>query len=64
MELKATDTSVHESDAEDMLELEAPRTVPEVKSRVCLMCGVTFESEGAHNRICPKCKSSQAWRSG
>jgi len=64
MELKATDQRSDEAEGEDALELEAPRPVPEVKARVCLMCGVTFHSEGAHNRICPKCKSSQAWRSG
>jgi len=32
--------------------------------RDCLMCGRRFPSEGPHHRICPKCKSSQAWRSG
>jgi hypothetical protein len=28
------------------------------------MCGDGFESEGAHNRICPKCKLSRTWREG
>jgi tRNA(Ile2) C34 agmatinyltransferase TiaS len=32
--------------------------------RRCLMCGETFKSEGAHNRICPKCKLTRTWRSG
>ncbi len=32
--------------------------------RRCLMCGAYFTSEGNHNRICKKCKSSQAWRDG
>ena len=32
--------------------------------RRCLMCGETFKSEGAHNRICPKCKLSRTWRGG
>ena len=34
------------------------------KERKCLMCGTRFESDGAHNRICPKCKSTEAWRRG
>jgi hypothetical protein len=30
--------------------------------RKCLMCGREFESEGSHNRICRRCKSSQTYR--
>ncbi len=30
--------------------------------RKCLMCRETFSSEGAHNRICPKCKLTRTWR--
>jgi hypothetical protein len=30
--------------------------------RKCLMCGRPFDSEGSHNRICRRCKSSQAYR--
>jgi hypothetical protein len=26
------------------------------------MCAETFNSEGAHNRICPKCKLTRTWR--
>lgn len=37
---------------------------PQPKMRACLMCGESFESTGAGNRICQKCKSSQAWRTG
>jgi hypothetical protein len=32
--------------------------------RRCLMCSKKFVSEGRHNRICRKCKSSQIWREG
>jgi hypothetical protein len=32
--------------------------------RRCLLCGETFPSAGPHNRICKRCKSSQAWRQG
>ncbi|MFQ6016750.1 MAG: hypothetical protein ACE5KF_01010 [Kiloniellaceae bacterium] len=32
--------------------------------RRCLICGCNFPSEGPHNRICRKCKNSQAWRQG
>jgi Zn finger protein HypA/HybF involved in hydrogenase expression len=34
------------------------------KERKCLMCSTRFQSDGAHNRICPKCKSTEAWRRG
>lgn len=30
--------------------------------RPCLCCGHNFPSEGAHNRICPDCKSADVWR--
>lgn len=33
-------------------------------TRTCLMCGDTFPSNGSHNRICKRCKSTQAWREG
>ena len=33
-------------------------------SRTCLMCGDKFPSSGTHNRICKRCKSTQAWREG
>ncbi|MDX1709915.1 MAG: hypothetical protein R3316_02110 [Rhodovibrionaceae bacterium] len=34
------------------------------KTRKCLRCRERFESEWAGERICPRCKSSQAWKSG
>ena len=34
------------------------------EARKCLMCRETFRSDGAHNRICPKCKLTRTWRSG
>ncbi len=34
------------------------------KPRRCLTCGSDFPSEGPHNRICRKCKSSKLWRDG
>jgi tRNA(Ile2) C34 agmatinyltransferase TiaS len=30
--------------------------------RRCLMCGQEFSSDGSHNHICKRCKSTQAWR--
>lgn len=36
----------------------------DAQHRRCLMCGAPFSSEGSHNRICKKCKGSQAWRDG
>jgi hypothetical protein len=36
----------------------------EAKERRCLMCGETFQSEWAGERICRRCRSSAAWRQG
>jgi hypothetical protein len=35
-----------------------------VKKRPCLVCREQFESAWAGERICRKCKSTAAWRSG
>jgi len=35
-----------------------------VKTRRCLVCRDAFESAWAGERICRKCKSTAAWRSG
>ena len=52
-----------ESDLDD---LDEPRDdgARGPRQRTCLMCGRSFESEGAHNRICRRCKASQTYRSG
>lgn len=34
------------------------------EERKCMCCGKTFDSEGIHNRICSKCKTTSAWQSG
>lgn len=34
------------------------------KARQCLRCRGTFESRWAGERICARCKGSNAWRSG
>lgn len=34
------------------------------KVRHCLRCQGAFESQWAGERICARCKSSNAWRSG
>ena len=34
------------------------------KLRRCLMCGQDFESDWAGERICRKCKSTEAYRRG
>ncbi len=36
----------------------------EAKTRSCLVCRESFPSEWAGERICRKCKSTAAWRSG
>ena len=35
-----------------------------VATRVCLMCVAPFQSQGRHNRICPKCKGSTEYEAG
>ncbi|MCP5373975.1 MAG: hypothetical protein H6907_19760 [Hyphomicrobiales bacterium] len=44
--------------------IKKPKARLNVKTRRCLMCGDAFESDGAHNRICRKCKETKAWREG
>jgi Zn finger protein HypA/HybF involved in hydrogenase expression len=34
------------------------------KVRQCLRCNDTFPSKWSGERICPRCKSSNAWRTG
>ena len=36
----------------------------EEKTRRCLMCNQSFESEWAGERVCRRCKSTEAWRRG
>ena len=52
VELKKLDTE-QDTDRED-----------ERKTRRCLVCTDSFLSEWAGERICRKCKSSSAWRTG
>lgn len=37
---------------------------PKARVRPCLSCQTPFFSEGAHHRICDKCKNTDTWRSG
>lgn len=52
----------------DWVESDPNRVIPfpgaREKPRVCLMCCHTFLSEGAHNRICRRCKNTRVWRDG
>jgi hypothetical protein len=41
---------------------ESPPSEP--KPRRCLRCRGPFQSAWAGERICPRCKSSNAWRTG
>lgn len=34
----------------------------EPKTRQCLKCADSFQSQWAGERICPRCKSTNAWR--
>jgi hypothetical protein len=47
---------------ETKLKLEPQK--PQARLRRCLLCGEKFPSDGPHNRICKRCKSSQVWRQG
>ena len=46
------------------LSQDSDQTEAESKDRRCLMCGETFESAWAGERICRRCRSSAAWRRG
>ena len=35
-----------------------------IKKRRCLMCRSDFVSHWPGERVCPKCKSSHAWKDG
>lgn len=39
-------------------------TEPVTRSRNCLRCETSFQSEWAGERICHRCKSTAAWRAG
>ena len=34
------------------------------KTRRCLKCRTPFASEWSGERVCPKCKTTRAWREG
>ena len=37
---------------------------PVKKPRTCLMCSTSFQSHGAHNRICNRCKDCASYQTG
>lgn len=63
--MKLTAQQQYQSKLEDSIK---PRIEPETASlcvvRICLLCRNGFKSEGAHNRICKKCKESARYREG
>jgi hypothetical protein len=46
-----------------ILDPQAHRLQSMCKSRKCLSCSSDFQSSGPGNRICPRCKSSEAFHS-
>jgi hypothetical protein len=46
------------------VESQNPETEQSAEERRCLMCGQAFQSTWAGERICPRCKSTEAWRRG
>jgi hypothetical protein len=45
-------------------ETESETSTDPARLRRCLLCGENFPSDGPHNRICKRCKSTQVWRRG
>lgn len=56
------DRSARYDPALDELVEEPP--VPTAKERSCLRCSTIFLSAWAGERVCPRCKSTAAWRAG
>ncbi len=46
----------------EVLDKESPADTP--RERLCLRCSTMFQSEWAGERICTRCKSTNAWRNG
>lgn len=44
--------------------LSKPNVKDAPKQRPCLRCSEIFESTGIGERICRRCKGSNAWRNG
>ncbi len=42
----------------------SPQSVESPKNRNCLRCKTTFSSAWSGERVCARCKNSNAWRSG
>lgn len=52
-------------DPEEFQEVaRASRAAAGKKTRKCLSCDALFQSEGAGNRVCPHCKTLDAWQTG
>jgi hypothetical protein len=49
---------------EDQYERDAEHAWDVPKVRKCLTCRTPFESEWSGERICKRCKSTAAWKSG
>ena len=46
---------------------DAPSDAPPfdgAKTRQCLRCSTSFQSSWSGERVCTRCKSSNAWRNG
>lgn len=46
------------------LGLSQSRVAKSSTDRRCLVCRTTFPSEGVHDRVCPNCEKTDAWRFG
>lgn len=51
---------MNKPDTEDSFVQRAVQDIP--KERRCLRCGTRFWSEGFGERICRRCKGTDAWR--
>lgn len=52
------------SDYSDTATQNEPEAPDPPKDRECLRCRVTFLSSWAGERICSRCRSSNAWKKG
>ena len=52
--------------AHDFIARHMEKNGPDRRRRACLTCGAEFDSEGPHNRMCPRCRATKgtpAWGS-
>ena len=60
-----TETNVNETDVLESSEADGAYARYDAnKTRRCLRCQTTFDSQWSGERICPRCKGTSTWREG